>query len=107
MLQEQYLLFLEDSRRNPVGFCFALPEKGNPKRLILKTLGVLSEYRKQGLAAALLHAIHVRAQEDGFAECYYPFILEGNAVTKFPYEGYTMVSSYVAYERFADNNILS
>ncbi|MBU0628438.1 MAG: GNAT family N-acetyltransferase [Nanoarchaeota archaeon] len=93
---------IEDKDSNPVGFCFSIPNPSIKKQVILKTLGILSEFQGKGLAAALLYSQHIKAKEKGFREFYYPLIRVGNNVTKFPYEGYEIITNYASFELSLD-----
>jgi hypothetical protein len=54
--------------------------------------------RRKNIAGALLYSQHVRAKKEGFKEFYYPLIRVGNNVTKFPYEGYEIITEYEVFE---------
>lgn len=97
-IQPRYTLVAEGDD-GPEGFVFGIPNPLNPKELVLKTIGVLPEYHRSGVAAALLHLFHARAQEDGFASVYYALIRESNDIKKLPYEQYEISSRYECYEK--------
>jgi len=63
-----YIFVVKNSKKEPVGFFFAMPDKFNPelKRVILKTIGVLPEYRGLGLAKAMFYFVYKNATVDGF-----------------------------------------
>lgn len=93
-----FIEIVEDKENNPVGFCFSLPNPYNKEQMILKTIGVLPELRRQNIAGALLYSQHTRAKNEGFKEFYYPLIRVGNNVTKFPFEGYEIITEYEVFE---------
>src|SRR3989338_4247931 len=90
---------IEDKNGLAVGFCFAFPNPQIKGQFIFKTIGVLPEFQRMKLAASMLYATHIRAKEDGFNELYYPLIRSGNSVTKFPYEGYDIITHYSSFEK--------
>ncbi|MBS1266272.1 MAG: hypothetical protein MAG795_00239 [Candidatus Woesearchaeota archaeon] len=93
-----FIEIAEDKEKKPIGFCFSLPNPYNKEQIILKTIGVLPELRRQNIAGALLYSQHIRAKDEGFKEFYYPLIRVGNNVTKFPYEGYEIITEYEVFE---------
>ena len=98
IIQKENINIVENQKKEPVGFCFNLPNPYNKSQIILKTIGVLKEYRRLGVASALLNYCHKNAKKLGFKEYYYPLIRVGNNVTKFPYEGYEIITKYSTYE---------
>lgn len=93
-----FVEIIEDNNACAVGFCFCLPNPYNRNQLILKTLGVLKEYRRQNIAASLLYSQHLKGKNEGFSEFYYPLIKTGNNITKLPYEGYKIITEYEVFE---------
>lgn len=51
----------------PAGFAFAFPEPGAPGTLNLKTVGILPEHRRFGLASALARRVYGEAAPKGFS----------------------------------------
>jgi len=91
-----YIQIAEDEDSRPIGFCFSLVNPYKEDQIILKTIGVLHEIRRQNIAGALLYSQHIKAE--GFKEFYYPLIRTGNSVTKFPYGGYDIITEYLVFE---------
>jgi hypothetical protein len=82
-----------------IGFCFSIPDFTNPdKCLILKTIGLLSEYQKQNLGSALIYNQHVKATEEGYKTIIYALIREGNRASKINPYGATIFRKYQTYE---------
>lgn len=98
IINSEFFEIIENPKKEPVGFCFSLPNPYKKDQIILKTIGVLKEYRQMNLAAALLYSQHTKAKKLGFKEFYYPLIRVGNNVTKFPYEGYKIITEYLTFE---------
>jgi hypothetical protein len=97
-LDSEFLEIVETKTGEPIAFCFSIPNILDKKQLILKTIGVVKEFREQNVAAALLFSQHIKAKEKGFEEVYYSLIHNKNNVMKFPYGGYDIVSEYVVLE---------
>lgn len=73
-----YTYFLMDDDRE-IGFVMAYPYK---KQLILKTIGLLPEYRGKRLSSLLLEPIHAQAAKEGLATAIYGMVRVGNRVHK-------------------------
>jgi GNAT superfamily N-acetyltransferase len=73
-----YTYFLTDNGHE-VGFIMAYPHK---KQLILKTIGLLPEYRGKRLSSLLLKPVHEQASKDGLTTAIYGMVRVGNAVYK-------------------------
>jgi hypothetical protein len=97
-IDTKYFEIVEDKDNKPIAFCFTIINPYHDDQIILKTIGVLKEHRNNHIAAALLYKQHLTAQKEGFSEFYYPLIRVGNNVTKFPYQGYEIITEYVAFE---------
>jgi len=89
---------IETKESEPVGFSFAIPNPFIEEQLILKTMGVLKEYQGKKLASTFMYSQHTKAKEKGYNECYYPLIRIGNNISKFPYQGYEIITNYVSFE---------
>ena len=99
IINPKYIEIVEDEKRNPVGFCFSIPNPLNNSQMILKTIGVLPELQRKHIGAALLHSQHTKAKTDGFKEFYYPLIRVGNNIGKLPYGGYEIITEYLTFEK--------
>lgn len=76
LFYQDYSYFLEDNGK-AIGFIIAYPYDGE---LILKTIGILPEYRGKGLFGTLVNTIHQQAARDGLTAAVYATIRVGNAV---------------------------
>lgn len=72
----KYTFFLMDNEKE-VGFAMAYIYK---KQLILKTIGILPNYRGLSLSNILLEPIHKNAAEEGARTAIYAMVREGNEV---------------------------
>lgn len=63
-----FISVAKNSKQEPVGFFFAVPDVFNPrlKRLVIKTIGIIPAYRGLGLAEAMLYVAYANAASDGF-----------------------------------------
>ncbi len=98
-INPRYIEIVEDKQGNAAAFCFTLPNPLNKNQIILKTIGVLPEYQRKHIGAALLHSQHTKAKEDGFKEFYYPLIRVGNNIGNLPYDGYEIITEYLTFEK--------
>lgn len=111
--KEEYLYIYEDYKNNienlsiqiisdknneDIGFCSSIIDRSN-KIMILKTIGVLPEYQKKKVGAALLYYQHKLAKEKGLTKEIYALIKLGNIVTKMPYPGVKVIRKYVTMEK--------
>lgn len=64
LLDPELVLFAEDSEGGPVGFVFAYDDPARPA-VHYKTIGVLPEWRRPGVAAALSHHVYTAALRRG------------------------------------------
>ena len=65
-----------------IGFLSTFEEDAST--LIIKTLGVLPEYRSLGLGNTLAHKAHVDALEKGYKKIIYALVQEDNNIKRFP-----------------------
>ena len=65
-----YIFIVKNPNKESVGFFFAIPDIYNLdlKRVVLKTMGILPEYRGLGLAKSMLYFVYKNATVDGFKE---------------------------------------
>ena len=65
-----YIFVIKNSKKEPVGFFLAIPDLFNPhlKAVVLKTMGLLPEYRGQGLGSAMLYFVYKNSIKDGFKQ---------------------------------------
>lgn len=67
MLDPELVLFAEDASGTPVGFVFAYAEPAR-HAVHYKTIGVLADWRRAAVAAALSHAVYSAALRKGFPQ---------------------------------------
>jgi GNAT superfamily N-acetyltransferase len=91
----RYTYFLEDAGR-AVGFVVAYSYEG---KLIVKTLGLLPEYRGQHLSGLLIHKVHDVAHEDGLTAAVYSTTRVGTVVSKMKRPGVKVHRNYVTMKR--------
>ena len=76
LVDPDLVLFAHAPDGEAVGFLFAYPDQGGA--VDFKTLGVLPEHRRSGVAAALFHEGHRRAVEKGHRVAIHCLFKEGN-----------------------------
>lgn len=76
LIDPELVLFAHAPDGEVVGFLFAYPDRGGA--VDFKTLGVLPEHRRSGVAAALFHEGHRRAMEKGYRVANHCLFKEGN-----------------------------
>lgn len=86
-----YTYFLED-KNHAVGFILSYPYN---KSLIVKTIGLLPEYRGKRLSGLLLQKVHDHAKQDGLETAIYAMIRVGNSVYKMKRPGVKEYRKYV------------
>lgn len=87
----EYSYFLDDDG-GAIGFIIAFPYEG---RLVVKTLGLLPEYRGKRLAGLLIKKVHDQADKDGLKAAVYSTIREGNAAYRMKRPGVRIYRRYV------------
>jgi GNAT superfamily N-acetyltransferase len=95
LFHQGYSYFLEDDGE-PIGFIIAYPYEGE---LILKTIGILPEYRGRGLFGMLVNTIHQQAARDGLTAAVYATIRVGNAVYRKRRPGVRTYRRYVTMHK--------
>lgn len=90
-----YTYFLEDKDRT-IGFIIAYPYDS---RLIVKTVGVLPEYRGKRVSSLLIHKVHDLAAKDGLRAAIYSTIRVGNSVYKMKRPGVKVYRQYVTMRK--------
>jgi GNAT superfamily N-acetyltransferase len=91
----KYTFFLED-KSQAIGFIVA---HSYNKQLILKTIGLLPEYRGKHLSGMLIKKVHEQASQDGLEEAIYSTIRVGNAVYKMKRPGVQVFRRYVTMQK--------
>lgn len=90
-----YTYFLEDKDKS-IGFIVAYPYRQN---LIVKTIGLLPEYRSKNLSGLLLKKVHDQAEKDGLKAAIYSTIRVGNAVYKMKRPGVKVYRKYITMHK--------
>jgi GNAT superfamily N-acetyltransferase len=90
-----YSYFLED-KGNTIGFIVAYPHQQN---LIVKTIGLLPDYRNKNLSGILIKRVHDQAEKDGLKAAIYSTIRVGNAVYKMKRPGVKVYRKYVTMRK--------
>jgi GNAT superfamily N-acetyltransferase len=90
-----YTYFLEERSRT-IGFIIAYPYQ---KKLIVKTIGLLPEYRGKNLSVLLIKKVHDQAKKDGLEAAIYATIRVGNAVYKMKRPGVKVYRKYVTMHK--------
>lgn len=96
----KYTYFLEKAGR-AVGFIMAYPYEND---LVIKTLGVLPEFRGKRLSGILIHRVHDEAKADGLAAAIYAMIRMGNSVSRMKHPGVKVFRRYVTMHRAVRQN---
>lgn len=86
-----YTYFLEDNN-HVIGFIVAYPYN---RQLILKTIGLLPEYRGKHLSGLLLRRVHDQATQDGLEAVIYAMVRVGNSAYKMMRPGVKVYRKYV------------
>jgi hypothetical protein len=94
----EYSYFLVDGERE-IGFVMAYAYQG---QLILKTLGLLPEYRGKSLSELLLIPIHEKAARAGLRSVVYGMIRVGNNAFRMMPPGVAIFRHYVTMHRRVD-----
>lgn len=76
LIDPDLVLFAHAPDGEAVGFLFAYPDRGGA--VDFKTLGVVPEHRRSGVAAALFYEGHRRAVEKGYGVAIHCLFKEGN-----------------------------
>ena len=84
-------IYLVHAKDELVGFCSTLREKNS---LILKTMGILSDWQGRGLGNALVHKIHWDAQQKGISSMIYALIRDTNQIRNFPRDDARVIREY-------------
>ena len=98
MFDAKYCFFLDDGPK-PVGFIVAFRYQN---QLILKTIGLLPEYRGKKLSDLLVRRVHEQAKRDGLKAAVYSTIRVGNAVHKMKRPGVKIYRQYVTMRKTLD-----
>jgi GNAT superfamily N-acetyltransferase len=90
-----YTYFLED-RGRAIGFIVSYPYE---KKLIVKTIGLLPEYRGKHLSGLLLKRVHEQAARDNLKAAVYSTIRVGNSIYKMKRPGVKVYREYVTMHK--------
>jgi GNAT superfamily N-acetyltransferase len=98
-LNTQSVEIVSDPRGKDVGFCFSIKDPRIEKTFIVKSIGVLSEYRKKGVGATLIYNNHEKMAGEGMNTAIYALIKIGNNVTNMNYPGIKIIRKYIVLEK--------
>lgn len=90
-----YTYFLED-KDQAIGFIVTYPYEN---RLILKTVGLLPQYRGKHLSGLLIKRVHDQASQDGLEAAIYSTIRVGNSVYKMKRPGVRVFRKYITMQK--------
>ena len=90
-----YSFFLEDGDRT-IGFIVAYPYEDH---LVIKTVGILAEYRNQNLSSILIKQVHDQAANDNLKSAIYSTIRTDTAVYKMRQPGVKVYRRYVTMRK--------
>lgn len=82
--------------KKAVGFIVAYPLQGS---LVIKTIGVLPEYRGKRVSNLLVRKVHDQAEKDGLKTAIYSTIRESTKVYKMKRPGLSIHRRYVTFHR--------
>jgi hypothetical protein len=91
----RYMYFLLDKNK-PIGLIVAFPFD---QRLIIKTIGIVSEYRGRHLSGLLIHEVHKAAAEDNLKSAIYAMVRVGNKVYAMKKPGVKVARRYVTFKK--------
>lgn len=95
LFDPKYSFFLEDNG-TAIGFIVAYPYQ---QKLIVKTIGLLPQYRKKNLSGLLIKKVHDQAEKDGLSAAVYSTIRVGNAVYRMKRPGVKVYRRYVTLHK--------
>ena len=82
--------------RKLIGFCNYIENDVNT--LIFKTIGILPEYQKMGIANAVVYKMHADATDSKYDKIIYALVKDDNRVKNMPNPDVTLFRSYASYE---------
>jgi GNAT superfamily N-acetyltransferase len=95
IFNSDYSYFLEDDGR-PVGFIVAFP---HDDQLVIKTIGVLPEYRGKRVSGLLIHRVHQQAKKDGLKIAVFSTVRVGNSIYRMRRLGVRTTRRYVTLSK--------
>ena len=79
-----------------IGFCNYIENDINT--LIFKTIGILPDYQKMGIANAVVYKMHADATDSKYDKIIYALVKDDNRVKNMPNPDVTLFRSYASYE---------
>lgn len=95
MLNPLFTYFLELDEK-PIGVIVAYPYMN---KLVVKTIGILPQYRGQHLSGLLINKVHKMAAEEGLEAAIYAMIRQGNPVHKMKHPGVKIARRYMTMKK--------
>jgi N-acetylglutamate synthase-like GNAT family acetyltransferase len=81
-----------------VGFCFGIEDPfSNEKTMVMKTIGILPEFRKSSLGSALIHFQHKDLEDNGYKKIVYALMRQGNIASNINPYGARVFRQYEVY----------
>ena len=90
------LLHTVHMNQNLIGFCSYTENDENT--LICKTIGILPEYQRMGIAPAVVYKMHADAIDSKYNKMIYALVMDDNRVKNMPAPDVTTFRSYASYE---------
>ena len=79
-----------------IGFCNYIENDVNT--LIFKTIGILPDYQKMGIANAVVYKMHADAIDSKYTKIIYALVKDDNRVKNMPNPDVKLFRSYASYE---------
>lgn len=100
-IEPELVRILETRSGDAVGFAFAAPDPGDPRQLVVKTLGVTAEAvrRYPGSGAGLTALLHLAARGQGYERAVHALMAEGSGAHRLSRRWGTQLRTYATYER--------
>jgi len=95
-MSPKMLLHTVHMNQNLIGFCSYTENDENT--LICKTIGILPEYQRMGIANAVVYKMHADAIDSKYNKMIYGLVMDDNRVKNMPTPDVTRFRSYASYE---------
>jgi ribosomal protein S18 acetylase RimI-like enzyme len=94
---ENYIgsVYLARHQDEIIGFCTNIEFQHT---LVMKTIGVLPEFQRLGVANSLVHKVHIDAKQNQISQIIYALVRKENNIQYFPKDEIKVLREYVAFE---------